>query len=52
MAEKPRILIVDDEAAITEVFGSVLEQNNFSVVKAFDGEECLLKARGNIFDLI
>ena len=52
MAEKQRILIVDDEAAITDVFGSVLEQINFSVVKAFDGEECLLKARGNMFDLI
>jgi signal transduction histidine kinase len=52
MAERQRILIVDDEAAITEVFGSVLEQNNFDVVKAFDGEECLLKARGNVFELI
>lgn len=52
MAEKQRILIVDDEVAITDVFGSVLEQNNFDVVKAFDGEECLLKARGNVFDMI
>ena len=52
MAEKQRILIADDEAAITEVFASVLEQNNFDVAKAFDGEECILKARSASFDLI
>jgi len=52
MAGQLRILIADDEAAITDVFGSVLEQNNFQVVKAFDGEECVLKARNASFDLI
>ncbi len=44
MAEKQRILIADDEAAITDVFASILEQNNFVVAKAFDGEECILQA--------
>ena len=52
MAEKQKILIVDDERSLTDVFGSVLEQNNFVVVKAYDGEECIQKARGNSFDLI
>jgi signal transduction histidine kinase len=52
MAEKQRILIADDEAALTDVLASVLEQNNFDVAKAFDGEECILKARTASFDLI
>jgi signal transduction histidine kinase len=52
MSEKQRILIADDEAAITDVFASVLEQNKFEVAKAFDGEECILQARTSSFDLI
>ncbi len=52
MTDRQKILIADDEAAITDVFSSVLELNNYDVTKAFDGEECLLKARTSSFDLI
>ena len=38
MAEKPKILIADDEPTITEAFALVLQQNGYNVVKAFDGE--------------
>ena len=52
MPEKQKILIADDEPGITEVFASVLKRNNFDVTKAFDGEECLQKARSSNFDLV
>jgi signal transduction histidine kinase len=52
MAEKQKILIADDEPGITDVLASVLERNNFDVTKAFDGEECLQKARASTFDLV
>ncbi len=52
MAEKKKILIADDEPGITNVLASVLERDNFDVTKAFDGEECVEKARGSSFDLI
>ena len=52
MAEKQKILIADDEPGITEVLASVLERSNFDVTKAFDGEECVQKARSSSFDLV
>jgi signal transduction histidine kinase len=52
MDEKQKILIADDEPGITDVLASVLERNNFDVTKAFDGEECLQKARSSSFDLV
>jgi len=52
MAEKPKILIADDEPTITEAFALVLQQNGYNVVKAFDGEECVEKASLSDFDLI
>ena len=52
MAEKQKILIADDEPGITDVLASVLERNNFDVVRAYDGEECLQKARSSSFDLV
>ena len=52
MAEKKKILIADDEPGITDVLASVLERDNFDVTKAFDGEECLQKARASNFDLV
>lgn len=52
MNEKKRILIADDEVSNTTLFASVLEQCNFNVDKAFDGEECVQKARSAKFDLI
>ena len=35
------ILVVDDETAIAEVIGSVLEDEGYSVATATDGEEAL-----------
>ncbi len=52
MAEIQRILIADDEKAITDIFGAVLESNGYEVTKTFDGEECVQKARGTTFALI
>ncbi|HJZ12263.1 MAG TPA: hybrid sensor histidine kinase/response regulator, partial [Acidobacteriota bacterium] len=52
MIEKKRILVADDEASNTDLFASVLEQSNYRVDKAFDGEECLQVARSAHFDLI
>ena len=52
MAQKQKILIADDEPGITDVLASVLERNNFDVTKAYDGEECLQKARDSSFDLV
>ncbi len=52
MTDKKRILIADDEASNTDLFASALELSNYHVEKAFDGEECLQKARVNEFDLI
>ena len=52
MAAAPKILLADDEPAITEAFASVLHQNGYEVVKAFDGEECVAKAGSSDFDLI
>ena len=52
MAEQERILIADDEPSNTDLFASVLEKCNYKIDKAFDGEECLEKARSAHFDLI
>lgn len=52
MAEKQRILIADDEPTITELFASVLTRADFDVTKAFDGGECVEKAKSSSFDLI
>ena len=52
MADKQRILIADDEKAITDIFGAVLESNGYEVTKTFDGEECVQKARGTTFALV
>ena len=51
--EKPKkVLIVDDEADMREVFSIRLEINNFEVITAKDGEEGLEKAKKEKPDLI
>lgn len=52
MSDKQKILIADDEPGITETLASVLERDGFEVEKAFDGEECLRKAKSASFDLV
>ena len=45
MADKPRILLVDDEPSIVKMVGKRLEVEGFDVVVAMDGQEGLAKAR-------
>ena len=45
MAEKPRILLVDDEPSIIKMVGKRLEVEGFEVLIAMDGQEGLEKAR-------
>ena len=52
MAEKPRILLVDDEPSIVKMVGKRLEIEGFDVVVAVDGQEGLTKAQAEHPDLI
>ena len=52
MAEKPRILLVDDEPSIVKMVGRRLEVEGFDVVVAMDGQEGLTKAQADHPDLI
>ena len=52
MAEKRRILLVDDEPSIVKMVGKRLEVEGFEVVIAIDGQEALNKARADQPDLI
>jgi two-component system alkaline phosphatase synthesis response regulator PhoP len=52
MAEKQRILLVDDEPSIVKMVGKRLEVEGFEVLVAMDGQEALTKARGEAPDLI
>lgn len=52
MATKKRILLVDDEADFVEVLKVRLENSNYEVIVAYDGEEGLEKAERDQPDLI
>jgi len=52
MATKKRILLVDDEADFVEVLKVRLENSNYEVIVAYDGEEGLEKAEREEPDLI
>ena len=52
MAEKHRILLVDDEPSIVKMVGKRLEVDGFEVLLAMDGQEGLHKARTEHPDLI
>ena len=47
-----KILLVDDESAILEIFEKRLELEGYEVITAMDGEEALAKARQEKPDLI
>lgn len=47
-----KILLVDDERALTDAIATILKQNKYSVDCAFDGEEGLDYALTGIYDLI
>ena len=52
MAEKRRILLVDDEPSIVKMVGKRLEVEGFEVLVAMDGQEALAKARAESPNLI
>jgi len=52
MAEKPRILLVDDEPSIVKMVGKRLEIEGFDVTTAMDGQDGLTKAQEGQPDLI
>ena len=52
MADKHRILLVDDEPSIVKMVGKRLEVEGFDVLVAMDGQEGLTKAQSEHPDLI
>ena len=52
MADKHRILLVDDEPSIVKMVGKRLEVEGFEVLVAMDGQEGLTKAQAEHPDLI
>ncbi len=52
MKEKPKILIVDDEAGVVDVMGAILSSHGFLAESACDGVEGLEKAREVSPDLV
>ena len=52
MAEKPRILLVDDEPSIVKMVGKRLEVEGFDVLIAMDGQDGLAKAQAEHPDLV
>lgn len=51
MVEK-KIMVVDDEENLTELVRAILEQENYDVITASNGEECLDKLKTVKPDLI
>jgi len=52
MADKKRILIVDDEPDVLEWFSTLFEDNGYSTITARDGFEGFEKAETEMLDLI
>lgn len=53
MAEKPKkILVVDDEDSVREIYRHEFLNNGYTVVVAADGEEGLLKAGEELPDMV
>jgi len=51
MSEK-RVLVVDDDAAIRQMFLTLLRRNGYQVDSAHDGNDGLNRLRGNDYDVI
>ncbi len=52
MKQRPRILLVDDDADLVAVMKGVLESKAYEVIAAYNGKEGLEKARKEKPDLI
>jgi two-component system phosphate regulon response regulator PhoB len=48
---KPRLLLVEDDAALSELLRFTLEREGFDVLHASDGEDALLRAREDMVDI-
>jgi two-component system, OmpR family, phosphate regulon response regulator PhoB len=51
-ANKPRVLIVEDETALVELLKYNLEQSGFRVSVAHDGEEAIAAVQEDVPDLV
>jgi CheY-like chemotaxis protein len=49
---RPRILVVDDDAAIIATFESILRGEGFDVATASDGSQAVARARREHFDVV
>ena len=52
LAEKSHVLIVDDEPAVRDMLGNLFRRHNCDVVIARDGEEALVLAQAEVFDVV
>jgi DNA-binding NtrC family response regulator len=51
LAERDRIIVVDDDEAIREVFSTILRQKGYEVDTAQNGTEAIEKSRLNLYHL-
>lgn len=51
-AERPRILVVDDEAAVRDLVAKTLASADYDVETASDGPEALTRLRASEYDLL
>ena len=47
-----KILLTDDDKDLVEVMSLRLEREGYTILRAYDGDECLDKARAELPDLI
>ncbi len=53
MAEKIKIMVVDDEPDIVKIVKIAMELANYEIIEAYSGEECLDKlSKGPVPDLV
>ena len=52
LAEKSHVLIVDDEPAVRDMLGNLFRRHHCDVVIARDGEEALVLAQAEVFDVV
>jgi DNA-binding response OmpR family regulator len=52
LAEKKRVLLIDDDRAILRSIGLVLERNGFSIDKAETGKEAVEKLKAQSYDVL
>jgi len=52
IAQRPRVLLVDDDSSIRAVLSYILEDAGFDVVTAAGGEEALMRCRSDSVDVV